>query len=62
MKCIRKKCRGKLRVVRTATGRGMAVQDRQCDLCGARKNYIVRPLEGEEGDVRSVLKRLEEER
>ena len=60
MKCYRKKCKGKLMVVRTATGNQVAFQDRQCDRCGATKVFIVRPMEGEEGDVRALLKRLED--
>lgn len=61
MKCIRKKCRGTMRVVRTATGTEQAFQDRQCDLCGASKVYIVQAYEGDQVDVRTLLKRIEGE-
>jgi len=58
MKCIRPNCTGSMRVLRTATGEGMALQDRQCDRCAARKVFVVRPHEGEAGDVRAMLRRL----
>jgi len=57
MKCFKKRCPGRLRVVRTCADRGIATQDRECDRCGARKAFTITASE-EDVTARTLLKRL----
>ena len=59
MECPKKRCKGKMEVYRTVSGKGFATQERICIACGATKTYSITEYE-ENCDARTLAKRLRE--
>ena len=59
MDCPRKRCKGRLRVVRTYSGTGFATQERACDSCTFTGTFIVQQAR-EEITPRALMLRMRE--